>query len=199
MTILVRVCVTGWACNLWAVVARRWGMGRTRAPTIPNEPPSDPPVPESDAWPDVLATLFSTERVALVRLAHVVCGSNGVAEEIVQEAFLRVRDRWDDVDNPGGYLRTTVVNLARGYLRRQQVEQRHTDREPPAVTLTGDPEVDETWAAVCRLPERQRAVLALRFYEDLPLADIARILGCRLGTVKSSVHRGLATLRKELS
>jgi DNA-directed RNA polymerase specialized sigma24 family protein len=64
---------------------------------------------------------------------------------------------------------------------------------------TGDPVVDETWAAVCRLPERQRAALALRFYEDLPLAEIAGILDCRLGTVKSSIHRGLATLRDELS
>ena len=55
------------------------------------------------------------------------------------------------------------------------------------------------WAAVRRLPPRQRAALALRFYEDLPLADIADVLGCRVGTVKSNLHRGLATLRKELS
>ncbi len=59
--------------------------------------------------------------------------------------------------------------------------------------------MDETWAAVCRLPFRQRAVLALRFYEDLSEADIAAVLGCRLGTVKSSLHRGLSKLRAELS
>jgi len=181
--------------NLWGVVARRWGMGRTRAPTDPSDHQSD------EGWPDVLATLFSTERVALVRLAHVICGSNGVAEEIVQEAFLRVRARWDTIESPGGYLRTTVVNLARGYLRRHELEMRHASASTPtpATTRTGDPEVDETWAAVCRLPERQRAALALRFYEDLPLVEIAEVLGCRLGTVKSNIHRGLATLRKELS
>jgi RNA polymerase sigma factor (sigma-70 family) len=65
--------------------------------------------------------------------------------------------------------------------------------------IVDDPEIDETWAAVCRLPFRQRAVLALRFYEDLPEAEIARVLGCRPGTVKSSLHRGLAKLREELS
>jgi RNA polymerase sigma factor (sigma-70 family) len=61
------------------------------------------------------------------------------------------------------------------------------------------PEVDETWATVCLLPFRQRAVLALRYYEDLPEAEIARILGCRIGTVKSARHRALATLRRKLS
>jgi RNA polymerase sigma factor (sigma-70 family) len=62
-----------------------------------------------------------------------------------------------------------------------------------------DPEIDETWVAVCRLPFRQRAVLALRFYEDMSEAEIARVLGCRPGTVKSGLHRGLSRLREELS
>jgi RNA polymerase sigma factor (sigma-70 family) len=136
----------------------------------------------------------------MVRLAHVICGSNAVAEEIVQEAFVLVRAHWATITNPGGYLRTTVVNLARGYLRRHDVELRHAGGPPgPAVAVTGDPEIDETWAVVCRLPEQQRAVLALRFYEDLSIAQIAEVLGCRAGTVKSSIHRGLAKLREELS
>jgi RNA polymerase sigma-70 factor (sigma-E family) len=158
-----------------------------------------------DEWPGSLLALFAASRVEMVRLAHLITGSNGVAEDVVQEAFVRLRAQWHRVDNPGGYLRTTVVNLSRGHLRRRGVERRHVVAEPidhsgpPDRRLTGDPEIDDTWAAVRRLPPRQRAVLALRFYEDLPLAEIAQVLGCRLGTVKSNLHRGLARLRKELS
>lgn len=154
-----------------------------------------------DEWPESLLALFAASRVEMVRLAHLVTGSNGVAEDVVQEAFVRLRAQWHRVDNPGGYLRTTVVNLARGHLRRRGVERRHalTERPLDDLRLTGDPEIDDTWAAVRRLPPRQRAVLALRFYEDLPLTEIAATLGCRVGTVKSNLHRGLARLRKELS
>jgi RNA polymerase sigma factor (sigma-70 family) len=60
-------------------------------------------------------------------------------------------------------------------------------------------DVDETWLAVLRLPFRQRAVLALRYYADLPEGEIAALLGCRIGTVKSARHRALTALRKELS
>jgi len=151
-------------------------------------------------WPNEVVALFTTHRAEMVRLAHLVTGSNAVAEEIVQDAFLRLRERWPSLDdNPVGYLRTIVVNGARSQLRRQEVERRHEPALRRDQVVTGDPEIDETWAAVCRLPERQRAVLALRFYEDLPESDIAEILGCRLGTVKSSLHRGLKRLRKELS
>jgi RNA polymerase sigma-70 factor (sigma-E family) len=151
-------------------------------------------------WPAEMVAQFRESRVEMVRLAHLVTGSNAVAEEVVQEAFLRVRAAWPRVDNPRAYLRTTVVNLARGHVRRRGMERRHAATLPVGPdTTTGDPAVDETWAAVCRLPSRQRAVLALRFYEDLSVPQIAEVLGCRLGTVKSSLHRGLARLRKDLS
>lgn len=152
-----------------------------------------------DAWPADLLALFATHRLDMVRLAHVITGSNAVAEDVVQEAFVDLRRHWDGVANPGGYLRTSVINRARAHLRRRGVERRHSAAGPEPRGLTGDPEVDDTWAAVCRLPPRQRAVLALRFYEDLAYEEIAAVLGCRLGTVKSALHRGLARLRKELS
>jgi RNA polymerase sigma factor (sigma-70 family) len=65
--------------------------------------------------------------------------------------------------------------------------------------VVGIPEIDETWAAVSRLPYRQRAVLILRYYADLPESEIADVLGCRVGTVKSAHHRALERLRRELS
>ncbi|HEY5026706.1 MAG TPA: SigE family RNA polymerase sigma factor [Acidimicrobiales bacterium] len=149
------------------------------------------PVASSD-----LATLYLRHREAMVRLARLLTGSMAVAEEVVQEAFLRMHQRGTPPDNPAGYLRTTVANISKSHMRRLRLER----RMPAAERVSfDDPVIDETWAAVRRLPFRQRAVLALRFYEDLPEAEIARLLGCRIGTVKSSLHRGLAKLRDELT
>lgn len=143
--------------------------------------------------PDRLA-LFERERAGLVRLAHTITGSNEVAEDIVHDAFLRWSTR-PDLTNPGGYLRTIVVNLARDSLRRRATADR-IRREAP-VPL-GEPELDETWAIVRSLPERYRVAIALRFYEDLSEREIADLMGVRPGTVKSLIHRGLEKLRKEL-
>jgi RNA polymerase sigma-70 factor (sigma-E family) len=144
-----------------------------------------------------LSTLYRRQRAAMIRLARLLTGSTAVAEEVVQEAFLRMQQLVEQPDNPDGYLRTTVANISKGHLRRVRLERRVPDREQ---RLTfNDPEIDETWAAVCRLPFRQRAVLALRFYEDMSEAEIAGVLGCRPGTVKSSLHRGLSKLREEMS
>lgn len=140
-----------------------------------------------------LEVLYRVQRDPMVRLARLMTGSKATAEEVVQEAFLRVAEKVALVDNPEGYLRTTVVNLARNHRRRLGLERR---LPPPPSVHTSQPEIDEMWAAICRLPFSQRAVLALRFYEDLSEDDIARTLDCRVGTVKSRLHRGLANLRK---
>jgi RNA polymerase sigma factor (sigma-70 family) len=137
---------------------------------------------------------FERERAGLVRLAHTITGSNQVAEDVVHDAYLRWADR-PDLANPAGYLRTIVVNLSRDVLRRRETADR-IRHEAPA--LLSEPALDETWAVVRSLPERYRTVLALRFYEDLPEARIAELMGVRLGTVKSLVHRGLEKVRKEL-
>lgn len=142
-----------------------------------------------------LEILFRTQRLSLVRLAHLITGSNAVAEEVVQEAFIRLQQNWDRAANPTGYLRTIVINLCKTQLRRRDHERRLAQPpRPPSF----QPDIDETWLAVCRLPFRQRAALVLRFYEDLEEAEIARILGCRPGTVKSTIHRGLSRLRREM-
>lgn len=141
-----------------------------------------------------LEQLYSEHAVALTRLAHVIVGSNAIAQEIVQEAFIRF-SRARDVQTPAAYLRTIVVNLARTELRRAA---RPALPGEPAVTFD-EPAIDETWAAVQRLPEKYRTALALRFYADLGEGQMAEHLGCRPGTVKSLVHRGLDLLRKELT
>jgi len=140
-----------------------------------------------------LERLYTEHSVALTRLAHVIVGSNSIAQEIVQEAFIRF-SRARDVQAPAAYLRTIVVNLARTEVRRTVRAVAAAD--PPL--HFEEPTLDETWAAVQRLPERYRTALALRFYADMSEAQMAENLGCRPGTVKSLVHRGLDLLRKEL-
>jgi RNA polymerase sigma factor (sigma-70 family) len=149
------------------------------------------PLPSSD-----LATLYRRQREAMIRLARLLTGSLAVAEEVVQEAFLKMQQLKEQPLNPDGYLRTTVANISKSHMRRLRLERAVLPQDQ--ITFN-DAEMADTWAAVRRLPFRQRAVLALRFYEDLPEAEIARVLGCRPGTVKSSLHRGLAKLREELT
>lgn len=84
------------------------------------------------------------------------------------------------------------MNNARSWHRRRMLEERRRPARPVDAGLAAD----EMWDMLQRLPDR--AAVVLRFYEDLPDADIARILGCRQPTVRTAVHRGLAALRKEM-
>lgn len=150
-------------------------------------------VASTESFEDFYASRWN----ATVRLALIIGGSASAAEEIAQEAFIRVHGCWDRLDIPDAFLRTVTVNLCKSQLRRRRVAERHAATAQRLDVLP--PELDETWSAVCRLPFRQRAVLALRYYADLPEAQIAALLGCRIGTVKSARHRAIETLRKELS
>jgi RNA polymerase sigma factor (sigma-70 family) len=113
--------------------------------------------------------------------------------------------RFADLGSPEAfewYLRRTVVNLANSHFRHAKVEKANLDRQGRNFRPPADPDVDareDTWRKLLRLPERQRAALVLRFYEDLTEVQIAEVLGCPFGTVKSLVSRGLARLRGELA
>lgn len=128
-----------------------------------------------------------------VRLGRLLTGSSTTAEDLAQDALVGMHRNWSTVDNPDGYLRTAVVNRARNHARRTARAAAHRDEVAPP---TGIPEIDETWALLQTLSDRQRAALVLRYYLDLPLAEIAQVLGCRVGTVKSTIHRGLERLRE---
>ena len=146
-----------------------------------------------DSGSSDLAALFSAQRAPLTRLAHVITGSNAIAQEVVQEAFVRLSTA-RDVRHPAAYVRTIVVNLSRTEARRAARPLQAT-----ITSVTGEPEIDELWAHVQRLPEKYRTALALRFYADMSEAQMAEHLGVRPGTVKSLVSRGLDLLRKELA
>ena len=138
-----------------------------------------------------VAELYRREYRSMVRLAHLITGSNEVAEDLVQDSFVRLYHRWGKVDQPGAYLRMTVINRCRSWHRRRRLERERSLRPVPE-SMASDPR--ELLDALARLPLRQRTALVLRFYVDLTEADVARALGCRPGTAKSLVHRGLRRL-----
>ncbi|MGH9127959.1 MAG: RNA polymerase sigma factor [Acidimicrobiales bacterium] len=161
----------------------------------PREP--DAQATAGSEWPASLIDLYRAQYTPMVRLAYLLTGSSAVAEDVVQEAFIRVRARLGSVDRPVAYLRAAVVNGSRNHHRHVEVERR-------LAPLSAAPEgfvdqVDELGDALATLPERQRTVLVLRYYQGLSEAEIAAVLDCRAGTVKSLAHRGLASLRKVIA
>ncbi len=134
----------------------------------------------------------------MVQLAVLLTGSPTIAEDVVQDAFSTVIERWDKLDNPGGYLRTVVVNNCHQEHRRAKVRARS---EPPSWVLPLDTphEIVELRDAVARLSRRQRTIVVLRYFLDLPDDEIANMLGCKTSTVRSNAHRAIAHLRRELS
>lgn len=132
----------------------------------------------------------------MIRLAWLLVGSRAVAEEVVHDAFLVVHQRWHAIDNPGGYLRRTVVNESSRWRRRRDREHHllAVVGEPPP---TGDASIDTMWDAIQRLRPERRAVVVLRYWADLPHAEIAELLDCPIATVRTRLHRALADLRKE--
>ena len=105
------------------------------------------------------------------------------------------------LDRPEAYVRKVLVNRHRSLLRRALLEARHARRTPaePGYLPAGGEDGLVLWAAVRRLPPRQRAVLVLRYHDDLTEAEVARLLRLPLGTVKTLARRGLAKLRAELA
>ena len=152
------------------------------------------------ATADRVTELYRAHLPGATRLAYLLTGDRAAAEDVAQDAFLAAASRLgalrDEAAFPA-YLHRTVVNRARNRGRRLKLERALP--APPAVPYDL-PDVatrDALWAALQRLPHRQRAALVLRFYLDLSEADTALRLGCRPGTVKSAVSRGLAALRAD--
>jgi RNA polymerase sigma-70 factor (sigma-E family) len=155
-----------------------------------------------------LADLYLRHADGAARLAYLLTGDRQVAEDIVQDAFVRLAGRLAHLRDPGAfdaYLRRTVVNLSRSYWRRKKLERSYLKREGGAIggeatsrNASSIEDRDLLWHAMARLTDRQRAAIVLRFYEDLSEADVAEILRCRPGTAKSLVSRGLEAMRQEI-
>jgi RNA polymerase sigma-70 factor (sigma-E family) len=155
-------------------------------------------VPEYD---DVYAALWPR----LVRTAYAITRDRGLAEDAVQSAFAKAYRSWRRVsraDAPEAYLRRMVVNEVLNDRRLARRRHEVSSAEPPERTVHESADEirahDEMWSALASLPPRQRAVLVLRYYEDLSEQQIADALGCRPGTVKSQASAALASLRSRL-
>jgi RNA polymerase sigma-70 factor (sigma-E family) len=153
-----------------------------------------------------LAALYGRHAPRAGRLAYLLTGDADLAEDLAQEAFARLIARMGSIRDEAviaAYLRRSVVNLVHKHWKKLQSERRYLRREgfslaTQATALPDVAEQDELWRALQQLPYRQRAAIVLRFYEDLSEAETARVLGCAVGTVKSSVARGLRRLQKEM-
>jgi RNA polymerase sigma-70 factor (sigma-E family) len=142
-----------------------------------------------------------TRRRSWLRAAWLLTGDWHAAEDLVQTALMRCYPKWQRISkgDPDAYVRRAIFNVYASWWRRRWRSERATD-EPPEVSVSGDvyADLDERSVmvtALAILPPRQRAVIVLRFYEDLTESQIAELLGCALGTVKSQTAKALGTLR----
>lgn len=158
--------------------------------TLPRAVPVEGPV--TGCWDTDLVRVYHERYGSLVRLAYVLTGQSAIAEEIVQDAFVDAHRACDRVRDPFAYVRTAVVSRSRSWGRRHKLERERRPQPPDPDTLAAD----EMWDALATLPDRQRVAIVLRFYADLPHDQIADVLGCRPATVRTSVHRGLRSLRR---
>jgi RNA polymerase sigma-70 factor (sigma-E family) len=142
--------------------------------------------------------VYAAHYVPLVRLAYLTTGSLPAAEDVVQEVFVDWFRRRDEVRAPAAYLRRAVVSRCTSWVRRRALERRHGGAAEPPPAASPSADALAVRAALGRLSPRQRAAVFLRFYLDLPEAEIAAALSCRPGTVKSLLHRSLSTLREHL-
>jgi len=152
-----------------------------------------------------LRRAYTVEYVRLVGLARLLVDRREDAEEVVQEAFARTWANLGKVrgDDPLPYVRRAVVNLSRGRLRRRRTAAAHRPDRPVDVESAEHGAARGASAAAVvdqlrQLPRRQRECIVLRFYDDLSVPEIARALGVAEGSVKSHLHRAMATLAIQL-
>ncbi|HEY7010810.1 MAG TPA: SigE family RNA polymerase sigma factor [Jatrophihabitantaceae bacterium] len=154
-----------------------------------------------------IPALYRAHWLYLVRLAVLLVDDKHSAEDVVQDAFVALHRKADELRDPAAalaYLRASVLNLARSVIRRRQVARKHLKVAEPEATPSADHDVllrDEhraALAAVRALPRRQSEVLVLRYWAGLSEREIAEALGISTGTVKSAASRGMATLQQRL-
>lgn len=142
---------------------------------------------------------YFAESARLRGIALLMVGDRGRAEELAQEALLKAYRAWPRIrrQDPGPYVRTALVNLCRNDYRRRLLERSHPTESVPNES-SHEAKVEEAMRladALKALPPIRKAAVVLRYYEDLPEAEIARILDRPLNTVKSDIRRALQTLR----
>lgn len=158
----------------------------------------------AEALPEPFDAFYRREYAQVVGLGHVLTGNHWAAEDLAQQAFTEAHRRWDRIgryDNPGAWVRRVLVNKSTSRFRRVASETRAITRIKGRRQETVQPteRTTEVWAAVRRLPPRQAQTIALYYWEDRSLAQIAEILECSSETVKTHLKRARATLSGTLA
>ncbi|GIH93882.1 hypothetical protein Psi01_45120 [Planobispora siamensis] len=139
---------------------------------------------------------------ALLRAAHQVTGNPNDAEDLLQAALVKTYLAWERIEDRAaldGYVRRTMVNINISWWRRRRLEEYPSDELPePVQSIVHGYLPERVEQALERLPARMRAAIVLRYYEDMSEPEIAKALGVSVGTVKSTVSRGMAKLRGTL-
>ncbi|MBI2704949.1 MAG: sigma-70 family RNA polymerase sigma factor [Actinobacteria bacterium] len=143
-----------------------------------------------------LVALFRSEYEPMLRVAFLLLGSQPAAEDVVQDAYAALFERWNRVERPGAYLRRCAVNRCYDQMRRRKTE--HLRRVALAEPEAHDQQANELLDVLDGLPAKQRVVVILRYYDGLALEDIAVATRWPIGTVKSLHHRAMATLRTQV-
>ena len=143
----------------------------------------------------------AAEGAALLRFAHVLTGDHHLAEDLVQEALVKAHRRWSRIDRPGAYVKKAVLRQYLSWRRLRSSGERPVDADLDSAddrTDIAEQVADRhaLRALLKTLPRQQRAVLVLRFYEDLDDATIADLIGCSPVTVRAHASRGLNRLRR---
>lgn len=145
--------------------------------------------------------LVHARTAALLRSAYLLTGDRQLAEDLVQTALAKTALHWRrvDKDRAEAYTRKVMYHEQVTQWRRRRVAESFPATMPESTGRGSESDATELKVAVARaltrLGPRQRAVLVLRYYEDLPITEVAKLLGCSVGTIKSQTHRALATLR----
>jgi RNA polymerase sigma-70 factor (sigma-E family) len=180
--------------------------GGSHAAVVPPRGVSHVPVRERSAAATAdFADVFAAHHVEALRLAYLLTGDRYRAEDVVADAFIKVYKRWSSggIDNVRAYLRRAVVNEVNSKFRRLALERREAAKrsgDDRGARSAEDQLADHELiaAALATLPQRQRTAVVLRYFNDLPEREVAEILGVSVGTVKSSVSRGLDRMRHVL-
>ena len=189
------------SCHILRRLKRVWGVNDARSRPDAQPPPDEVVVFGRERFSE----FYVRELRAMTALALALSGSRQAAEDIAQDAFVVAYRQWDRIsrlDNPATWVRRVVINRSVSLIRRRVIAARHLARlwesGERVVSVEVSAETEHVWDEVRRLPRRQRQVVALRYVDDLSLAEIAEVLGCSKETVSTHLRRARSTLARRL-
>lgn len=153
---------------------------------------------DPDGAVDAFEEFYRAERQSAVRLAWLLTREPTAAEDVAHDAFAAVHTRFGSLDNPSAYLRRCIVNGVRERARRRERELRRNQLVVSGVATAAEGPTSGAIDAIAKLPMNQRTAVVLRYWAQMRDREIAEVMDVRVGTVRSTLSRATAQLRKEL-